>query len=98
MAQVVTHWQPQAIEGGTVVQRRKENKLFINDKLEPALKNHVFGEFIDQFGNKASGYLEVPYTHQEFPKVLYHPEWGVKPQPKMSDFTRSANTVEQQEQ
>jgi hypothetical protein len=45
--------------------------------------------------NKIVGYVAVPYTHQEYPKALYHPEYGMKPMPDAATFQAGAVTAAQ---
>ena len=45
--------------------------------------------------NKAIGYVQVRYEHQEFPRMLYHPEWGAKPKPEAARYFVGAVTQEQ---
>lgn len=45
--------------------------------------------------NKAVGYERVVYEHQEYPKVLYHPKYGIEPKPEEAKFAVGAVTVEQ---
>jgi hypothetical protein len=45
--------------------------------------------------NKAVGYVPVTYEHQEFPRMLYHPEWGMKARPEAARFFVGAVTQEQ---
>jgi len=45
--------------------------------------------------NKAVGYVPVQYKHEEFPRMLYHPEWGAKPKPEGGRFFIGAITQEQ---
>lgn len=45
--------------------------------------------------NKAIGYVPVQYKHEEFPRMLYHPEWGAKAKPEGGRFFIGAITQEQ---
>ncbi|HUD64653.1 MAG TPA: hypothetical protein VMQ17_08750 [Candidatus Sulfotelmatobacter sp.] len=45
--------------------------------------------------NKAIGYVPVMYEYQEFPRMLYHPEWGARPKPEGARFFIGAITQEQ---
>jgi hypothetical protein len=47
--------------------------------------------------NKAVGYVGEVYRREEheFPKMLYHPKWGQKPEPEAARFMVGAITQEQ---
>lgn len=45
--------------------------------------------------NKVTGYVPVVYEHQEFPRMLYHPEWGAKSRPELAKFAIGCVTAEQ---
>lgn len=45
--------------------------------------------------NKAIGYVPVRYQHQEFPRMLYHPEWGANAKPEGPRYFVGAVTQEQ---
>jgi hypothetical protein len=45
--------------------------------------------------NKAIGYVPVTYEHQDFPRMVYHPNWGEKPEPEGAKFFMGAVTQEQ---
>jgi hypothetical protein len=82
-------------EGGTYVVRRKPNKINIPETLEGALQNHRYVKAVDEQGNPCMAYEPINYGHQEFPKMLYHPNFGQKPQPKVQAFAAGATTPEQ---
>lgn len=82
-------------EGGTFVVRRKMNKIQIPETLEGALKNHRYVKAVDEQGNPCMAYEPIEYEHQEFPKILYHPDFGAKPQPKVQAYAAGSTTPEQ---
>jgi len=55
--------------------------------------NHKWDNTI--VNNKAIGYVPVRYEHQEFPRLMYHPEWGAKPKPEAARYFVGAVTQEQ---
>lgn len=86
------------VERNTFVIRRRRNKVHIPPELEGALKNHIFTKARDEDGNEINAYVEVEYVHQEFPKLLYHPNWGQKPMPKVEQYVGRASTPEQHQE
>lgn len=71
-------------------------KVHVPDELEATLKNHIFDARRTPAG-ELMGYVEIPYEHQEYPKMLYHPEWGAKPQPDINSFVKAAKTAQEYE-
>jgi hypothetical protein len=41
------------------------------------------------------GYVPEPYTHQEYPKMLYHPDYGLAPRPDIAKFASDCRTADQ---
>lgn len=82
-------------EGGTFVVRRRPNKIQIPETLEGALGNHRYVKAVDEQGNDCMAYMPVPYEHQEYPKILYHPNFGEKPQPRVQAYSAGATSPEQ---
>jgi len=55
--------------------------------------NHRYDSTI--VNNKAIGYVPVHYEHQDFPRMVYHPEWGAKARPEAARYFVGAVTQEQ---
>jgi hypothetical protein len=55
--------------------------------------NHKYDDRI--VNNKAIGYVQVHYEHQDFPRMLYHPEWGAQPKPEAARYFVGAVTQQQ---
>lgn len=79
---------------GPPVQVGKRNKIVIPDAAEPALQNHIYDANINPETGKRFGYRTITQDFQEFPKMLYHTNWGLKPKPDMRDFSKGAQTSE----
>jgi ribosomal protein L15 len=45
--------------------------------------------------NRAVGYVPVAYEHQAFPRMMYHPKWGMTPEPEMAKYAIGCVTAEQ---
>src|ERR1700735_2476459 len=45
--------------------------------------------------NKAVGYVPVVYEHQVFPRMLYHPKWGLSEKPDVAKFSVGCVTAQQ---
>lgn len=45
--------------------------------------------------NKAVGYVPVVYEHQVYPRMMYHPKWGMKPKPDSAKFFIGCVTPDQ---
>ena len=41
--------------------------------------------------------VEGGYVHQDYPRMMYHPEWGKEPMPDMAKFGAGANTIQEAE-
>src|ERR1700728_4555371 len=87
------------LEGQTHVIRKKHQAVHIPPTLEGALKNHIYTRAIDDDGNELMAYVEVPFdpAANEYPKVLYHPEWGKEREPNIADYAGAASTPAQYE-
>lgn len=87
------------LEGQTHVIRKKLQTVHIPATLEGALKNHVFTKALDEDGNQVMAYVERPFdpAENQYPKMLYHPDWGKKAEPKVSDFARPGAPADQYE-
>ena len=75
-----------------------ENKIVVARDARRAQKNHVYNPNIDPATGKRIGYQEVHYEHQEFPRQLYHPEYGAAKKPNIQDYARTAKTSDEVEQ
>ena len=75
------HWKGEHHERGTIVIKKKPNKMHIDEELEGALKNHIYTDV--QFENGAMGkaYVAVDYEHSDYPKMLFHPDFHREPPP-----------------
>lgn len=84
-------------EGGTFVVRRNRSRVHVPEILEGAQKNHIYTKAVDENGNPLMAYVEVPFdpAANQFPKLLYHPDWGKKAEPTLASFARGASTTEQ---
>lgn len=85
------------VEGQTHVVRKKVPGIHIPATLEGALKNHVYTTAIDEdSGQEVKAYIEVPFdaAANQYPKMLYHPDWGKVREPKISDFAKAGTTGE----
>jgi len=92
------HWQGEA-DKGTIVLQEELNEVHIPKRLKGALGNHRFGRAIDPKNNQPTmAYISMGYDHQEFPKLLYHPEYGQAQEPKLAAFAAGCNTPEQSTQ
>jgi hypothetical protein len=87
MADPYKHWQGDA-ERGTLVVRKRQNKVHIPDELEGARSNHVYANVVDENGAPSRAYVAVPYEREanDFPKMLFHPAWHKEPKPIANDF------------
>lgn len=45
--------------------------------------------------NKAVGYVPVTYEHAEYPRLVYHPKWGMSKEPDMGKFAIGCVTSDQ---
>lgn len=79
---------------GPPVQVGKRNKIVISDLAEPALQNHIYDANINPETGKRFGYRTITKDFEEFPKMLYHPDWGLKPKPDIRDYSKGAQTPE----
>ena len=92
---IYKHWEGDS-DKGTVVLQDDLNEVHIPKRLKGAMTNHRFGRVMDPKNQQVSmGYIREEYTHQHFPKLLYHPEYGQTPEPKLADYAAGATTPEQ---
>lgn len=78
----------ETFEGNTYVVRKNRNKVYIPDALEGAKSTHVYARTVDENGQPGMGYVPVPYEREanEFPKMLFHPDYHKVPAPIHNDF------------
>jgi hypothetical protein len=88
------------LEGQTFVVRKKTRGVHIPETLEGAQTNHIYTKALDEAGNSIMAYIEVPFdvAENQYPKMLYHPDWGKITEPKISDFARPGIPADQYEQ
>lgn len=55
--------------------------------------NHKYDPTI--VANKAVGYIPVQYEHQAYPRMLFHPDFGLAQKPDIARFAAGAHTPEQ---
>lgn len=85
------HWQdvtdPITMERGTVVVKKKVNRVHVPDALEGAKGNHVYARTIDENNQPGMAYVAQPYDREQgdYPKVLYHPKYHAEPKPLEND-------------
>jgi hypothetical protein len=83
------HWQGEA-DRGTIVIRKKINRIVLPENAEGALKNHVYTRAQDEYGQPLMAYVEVPYDPREpkhqYPKMLFHPDYHKEPPPNLNHF------------
>lgn len=88
------HWEGES-DKGTVVLQEDLNEVVVPKRLKGALSNHRYGPAIDpKNGQRTMTYIREEYTHQDFPKLLYHPEFGQTPEPKLAEFAAGCQTPE----
>lgn len=73
--------------------RGEDNPVIQPRATRTARGQHIYDGTI--VNNKAIGYVPVRYEHQEFPRMLYHPKWGMTAQPEMAKFAVGCVTAEQ---
>ena len=73
-----------------------ENKVVQPRAARATRGNHRFDHNI--INNKIVGYVEVQYEHEEYPRMLYHPNWGMEKKPDMAKFAVGCVTSEQFQQ
>ncbi len=85
------------LEGQTYVVRKKVPGVHIPESLEGAKGQHVYGKAVDEAGNSVMAYIPLSFdpAENQYPKALYHPDWGKKPEPVVTQFNRGASTPEQ---
>lgn len=81
--------QGQAERGTMVVRRGGFRKVHIPEELQATTHNHVYTDTVDEYGTPGRGYVEVPYEHEIYPVLLYHPNWHKQPEPQLHDFKES---------
>lgn len=86
----------ESMEGQTVVVRKKLQRVHIPAELDGIKGNHRYTQAYDESGNKINAYLPVEFdpADNQYPKMLYHPEYGKKAQPSIGDYARGASTNE----
>lgn len=82
---------------GPLVEEDDPNPVVLPKGAKAALQNHVYDPNINPATGKRFGYQRRPYEHQEYPKQLYHPDYGKRPKPDVNDFARAAKSVEETE-
>lgn len=89
--------QGEKLENQTFVVRKNRQRVHVPPSLEGATKNHIYTQAVDEDGNKIMAYVEVPFEpeNNQFPKILYHPDFGKKPEPTIAAFARGASTPDQ---
>lgn len=87
------------LEGATHVVRKKVKGVHLPEILEGATKNHIYTKAQDEEGNPIMAYIEVPFdpAANQYPKALYHPDWGKVREPQISDFARPGIPADQYE-
>ena len=82
------HWKGEGVERGTIVIRKKQNRVFIPDELEGAKQNHIYTNVVDENGAPSRAYVAMPYEREknDFPKMLFHPDFHKEPAPVHNDF------------
>jgi len=74
--------------------RGEDNKVQVPRAARAAKGQHKYDPTI--INNKAVGYIPMIYEHEDFPKMLYHPKWGMTTaQPEMAKFSVGCVTAEQ---
>jgi len=91
--QMNKEWAGATFEAGTFVKKKKMNKITLPEGAEDALGNHRYSQRRDTAGN-LEGYVAVTYerAENEYPKMLYHPDWGSTQEPLPQDFVGLART------
>ena len=71
-----------------ILTRKTRVKVHIPDELEATRQQHVWDD--RRVNGEVVGYAPVTYDREEneFPKLLYHPKWGEKMEPRQQDFAR----------
>lgn len=73
--------------------RGEDNPVHVPRAARAAKGPHKWDPTI--INNKAVGYIPVIYEHEEYPRMLYHPKWGMTAQPEMAKFAVGCVTTEQ---
>lgn len=73
--------------------RGKPNKVYKSAEQEICDGPHRYDGTV--VNNKAVGYVPVAYEHQEYPKLVYHPKYGLTPPPDPAKFSVGAVSQEQ---
>jgi hypothetical protein len=76
--------------------RGKPNKIHRSAMQETTDQPHKYDPRIEN--NQAIGYVPVTYEHQDFPRMLYHPNWGKLAKPDMAKFAIGCITQDQFQQ
>jgi hypothetical protein len=84
-------WKGDGFERGTFVRKRKMNKVILPEDAEDCVKNHIYSNRTDSAGNR-EGYVAVEYEHQEFPRMLFHPDYHKVPAPHPNQFASPDKT------
>ena len=71
----------------------EDNPVIIPRAARAAKGHHKYDPTI--VNNKVVGYVPVMYVHQEFPRMMYHPDWGKAPKPDMAKFAIGCVTPQQ---
>lgn len=85
MEQPYKHWDGE-VDRGTVVVKKKMNRVHIPDDLEPTKQNHIYTRTIDENGQPGMSYVAMPLEPQPFPKILFHPDFHKERKPIPNDF------------
>lgn len=73
--------------------RGKPNKISRSAEQEICDGPHRFDGSV--VNNKVVGYVPVVYEHQVYPRMLYHPKWGMEDTPDMAKFSVGCTTAQQ---
>lgn len=75
--------------------RGKPNKIYRSAEQEITDEPHVYDPTI--INNQAVGYRSAPYDREahEYPKLVYHPKYGLEPKPEEAKFAVGAVTQQQ---
>jgi hypothetical protein len=75
----------------------RENKVITPASCDAARGPHTYDRSVGHDG-MVVGYVPVSFEHQEYPKMLFHPKYGAKPEPTAGKFTVGCVTADQYQQ